>query len=47
VRETILDYFKSAPTDQLDVAFQELKEEDITYEEIQLMRLKFLSDYAN
>jgi ATP-dependent DNA helicase RecQ len=47
VRETILEYFKSAPTDQLDIAFQELKEEDITYEEIQLMRLKFLSDYAN
>jgi ATP-dependent DNA helicase RecQ len=47
VRETILDYFKSAPTDHLDTAFQELKEEDITYEEIQLMRLKFLSDYAN
>lgn len=47
VRETILDYFAEAETDDLDVAYKELKEEEITWEEIQLMRLKFLSDNAN
>ncbi|HMX39285.1 MAG TPA: DNA helicase RecQ [Saprospiraceae bacterium] len=47
VRETIVDYFKEAETDSIDVAYQELKEEEITWEEVQLMRLKFLSDYAN
>jgi hypothetical protein len=47
VRETIIEYFKEAETDSIDAAFQELKDEEITWEEIQLMRLKFLSDYAN
>jgi len=47
VRETVMEYFKEAETDSIDVAYKELKEEEITWEEIQLMRLKFLSDYAN
>ena len=47
VRETVLEYFKEAETDNLDAAFKELKDEEITWEEIQLMRLKFLSDYSN
>jgi ATP-dependent DNA helicase RecQ len=47
VREDILEYFKGATTDDLNVAYNELKEEEITFEEIQLMRLKFLSDNAN
>jgi ATP-dependent DNA helicase RecQ len=46
-RETIIEYFKEAETDSIDDAYQELKDEEITWEEIQLMRLKFLSDYAN
>ncbi len=47
VRETVIDYFKEADTDDVKIAFQELKDDEITWEEIQLMRLKFLSDYAN
>jgi ATP-dependent DNA helicase RecQ len=47
VRETVVEYFKEAETDSIDVAFKELKDDEITWEEIQLMRLKFLSDYAN
>ena len=47
VRDTIIEYFKEAPNDDLDTAFQELKDEEITWEEIQLIRLKFLSDFAN
>jgi ATP-dependent DNA helicase RecQ len=47
VRETVVEYFKEAETDSIDMAYQELKEDEITWEEVQLMRLKFLSDYAN
>jgi ATP-dependent DNA helicase RecQ len=47
VRETVIEYFKDAETDDLEAAFQELKEDDITWEEIELLRLKFLSDFAN
>jgi ATP-dependent DNA helicase RecQ len=47
VRETVIEYFKEAETDSVDDAFLELKDDEITWEEIQLMRLKFLSDYAN
>lgn len=47
VRETVIEYFKEAETDSIDAAYQELKDDEITWEEIQLMRLKFLSDYAN
>jgi len=46
-REDIYDYFMEAETDSVDAAYQELKEDDITMEEIQLMRIKFLSDLAN
>ncbi len=46
-REAIMDYFREAETDSVDAAYEELKDEEITWEEIQLMRLKFLSDYAN
>jgi ATP-dependent DNA helicase RecQ len=46
-KEEIHDYFMSAETDDLDTAFHALKEEDIRYEEIQLLRLKFLSEVGN
>lgn len=46
-REDIHDYFMEAETDSVDDAFKELKDDDITIEEIQLLRLKFLSDNAN
>ena len=47
VREDILSYFMSAPTDAINVAYKELKEDDITLDEIRLMRIKFISDYGN
>jgi ATP-dependent DNA helicase RecQ len=34
-------------TDDLEVAFKELQDEDIEMEEIRLMRIKFLSEVAN
>lgn len=47
VREEIMDYFMQADTDNIDAAFAELRDDDITRDEIQLMRIKFLSDMAN
>jgi len=47
VRETVVDYFKEAETDSIDAAYKELKDDEVTWEEVQLLRLKFLSDYAN
>ena len=36
-----------ADTDSVDVAFKELQEDDISVDEIQIVRIKFLSDNAN
>jgi ATP-dependent DNA helicase RecQ len=47
VQEDIIDYFMQAESDNLDLAFEELKEDDISLEEIELIRLKFLSETAN
>ena len=46
-REEIRDYFLTAETDDANAAYHALKDEDIRYEEIQLIRLKFLSEMAN
>jgi len=45
--EDIEEYFMEAESDDLETAFAELKEDDITREEIELMRIKFLSQHAN
>lgn len=46
-KEDIHDYFLDANSDSVDAAYQELKEDDVTLEEIKLVRLKFLSDLGN
>ena len=49
VQDDIYNYFMKAENDDINTAFKVLKEDDdqITFEEIQLMRLKFLSEVAN
>jgi len=47
IYEEVVDYFMEAESDSLDLAFEELQEDDISMEEIELVRLKFLSDKAN
>src|SRR5690606_25821061 len=42
VREEIYDYFMGAAIDSPEAAFKELQGDDITMEEIQLIRIKFL-----
>ncbi len=48
-QETIFDYFLNSETDSIEDALAELGDEDtdFTEENIRLMRVKFLSEYAN
>ena len=45
--EEVFDYFHEAETDKVDDAFNELKDEDINREEIQMVRIKFISEVVN
>jgi len=46
-QEIIYDYFMESESDSVEDALAELEEEDIELEELQLVRLKFLSEMAN
>ena len=45
--DDIYDYFSDAESESIEDAFKELEEDDITREEIRLVRLKFLSQEVN
>ena len=47
IRDDIYDYFMSTDTDDAKVAYKALKDDDITMDEILMVRVKFLSDLAN
>lgn len=46
-QEEIVEYFKSAESDSLEAALDELGADDFTEEEIRLVRIKFLSEFGN
>lgn len=46
-QDEVFDYFKSADSDSIDEALSDLGESDYTREEIQLMRIKFMSEFGN
>src|SRR6202000_258564 len=46
-QEEVYDYFRTAEADSIDDALVELGNEDYTREEVQLMRIKFLSEMGN
>ncbi|MDR3693722.1 DNA helicase RecQ [Mucilaginibacter sp.] len=46
-QDEIFDYFRTAEVDSIDDALAELGNEDYTREEVQLMRIKFLSEMGN
>lgn len=46
-QDEVFDYFRSAETDSIDDALAELGSDDYTREEIQLMRIKFMSELGN
>jgi ATP-dependent DNA helicase RecQ len=46
-QEEVFDYFRTAEVDSIDDALVELGSDDYTREEVQLMRIKFLSELGN
>jgi len=46
-QDEVIDYFKESESGDVATALKELGENDYTEEEIRVMRIKFLSDYAN
>ncbi|HRR62207.1 MAG TPA: RecQ family ATP-dependent DNA helicase, partial [Paludibacteraceae bacterium] len=45
--DEIFEYFRTAETDDIDVALEELGEDDFSETEIRLVRIKFLSEVGN
>lgn len=45
-QEQVYNYFKNAESDKIQLALKELGEDEYTEEELRLMRIKFLSEYA-
>lgn len=46
-QDEVFDYFRSSEVDSIDKALTELGTDDYTREEVQLMRIKFLSELGN
>ena len=46
-QDEVFDYFRSTEIDSIDNALAELGDDDYTREEVQLMRIKFLSELGN
>jgi ATP-dependent DNA helicase RecQ len=46
-QKEVFDYFRTAETDSVPEAVNELGEEDYTLDEIRLMRVKFMSEVGN
>ena len=45
-QQDILDYFKSCETSSLDIAKEELTDLDLEWEQLKIMRIKFLSEFG-
>jgi len=45
-QDEIIDYFKSCDTSSLQVAQEELSEHNFNWEQLKIMRIKFLSEYG-
>lgn len=46
-QEEIFEYFKNSQDDNLNEVYEEFKDQNISIETLQLMRIKFLSEYGN
>ena len=46
-QDEIMDYFKSCETSSLQVAQEELADSNFNWEQLKLMRIKFLCEYGN
>ncbi len=46
-QEDIFDYFRNSHDDNMDDAYDEFKDRDVSIEHLKMMRIKFMSEYAN
>ena len=46
-QEEIMEYFKSCETSSLQIAQEEMSESDFSWEQLKVMRIKFLCEYGN
>jgi ATP-dependent DNA helicase RecQ len=46
-QDEILDYFKGCETSSLQVALDELSDGNYNWEQLKIMRIKFLAQYGN
>ena len=46
-QEDIFDYFRNSHDDNMEEAYEEFKDRDVTIEHLKMMRIKFMSEYAN
>ena len=46
-QDEVYDYFRTAEVDSIPQALDELGEDDYSFEDIQLMRIKFMSELGN
>jgi ATP-dependent DNA helicase RecQ len=46
-QDDILEYFRGCETSSLQVAIEELADGNFTWEQLKIMRIKFLSVYGN
>jgi ATP-dependent DNA helicase RecQ len=46
-QEEMIEYFKSCETSSLQIAQEELSESNFTWEQLKIMRIKFLCEYGN
>jgi len=46
-QEDIFDYFRNSQDDDMDSAYEEFKDRDVSVEHLKMMRIKFMSEYAN
>ncbi|MBS1589060.1 MAG: DNA helicase RecQ [Bacteroidetes bacterium] len=46
-QEDIFDYFRSSHDDNLENAYSEFRDRDVSIEQLQMMRIKFLSEFGN
>lgn len=46
-QEDIFDFFRNSADDNMDEAYEEFKDRDVSIEHLKMMRIKFMSEYAN
>ncbi len=46
-QEDIFDFFRTSTDDNLEEAYEEFRDSDINIEQLQMMRIKFMSEFAN